>query len=938
MKLTVGYSVRTSGFALPTILLVSTVMLIILVSSIAAAAASRVSLDSQYYNQLAGQAAESGIARANECLKGNGYMPQWSTSATGRNLRPNSDCTGATMTGGYVREYVVGQGGGASKVRTRYSVDAPNGTKLGSILRVVGTTELVRGSSPYNVWRSYEQSLFLRIEPTKTVACPTGFIAVPGDARFNTTDFCVGKYEAKNVGGKAVSQADGEPWLNISQTDAMAAASAACTGCSLINEAQWLTIAHNVTGVSSNWSGGSVGNGYIYRGHTDNVPAAALAASTDDTNGYVNTGQTSGDQRRTLRLNDGEVIWDFSGNLREFTTGQAMGGQPGSSGFAWRDWNAISGGTLSPSPFPVYATPAASSWTAAANGIGRAHTDSSDTTLRAMTRGGAYINGTDAGIFALVTNSAPDGTSAQTGFRIVYNPLATTTCPDGQVLVPGNSTFGTKNFCVGKYEAKNVGGIATSRAAGTPWNNITQADATTAASAACSTCRLISDAEWLTIMHNVLSVPSNWSGGTVGSGYIYSGHNDGNPASLLTASTDDSNGYSDTGNSSGNQRRTLKLNNGNVIWDLAGNIFEWTSGTITSGKPGTGTLVWNEWNVVTDTGTLSPSPIPSYGTPAASGWTSTNGIGQIYSNSASATEVGVLRGGSRTSGAQAGVATANYANGTVGYSSATVGFRVTSEPISAISCSVGGMIPVPGDSRFGTSDFCVGKYEAKDNGSGAAVTQAAGTPFVGQGQTGSITLANAVCAKCRLIGEAEWLTIAHNLVNVPSNWTSGIVGSGTMYVGHSDSSPANTLAASTDNDGYSGTGNTVGAQRRTLTLSNGQVIWDFSGNAYEWTLGQMSTGKPGASTLAWRDWNTLTDPGTFVPNPWPSFATPAANSWANAQGMGRLYSDSGNTSTVAFFRGGAYNSVANSGVFSLGLAWAPSSTSTLVGFRVVEIK
>ena len=36
-------------------------------------------------------------------------------------------------------------------------------------------------------------------------------------------------------------------------------------------------------------------------------------------------------------------------------------------------------------------------------------------------------------------------------------------------------------------------------------------------------------AEWMTLAANVLSVPSNWSGGSVGSGYIYSGHNDNDP-------------------------------------------------------------------------------------------------------------------------------------------------------------------------------------------------------------------------------------------------------------------------------------------------------------------------------------------------------------------------------------------------------------------------
>lgn len=44
-------------------------------------------------------------------------------------------------------------------------------------------------------------------------------------------------------------------------------------------------------------------------------------------------------------------------------------------------------------------------------------------------------------------------------------------CPSGLIVVPGNSTFGTKAFCVMKYDAKNDGsGHPQSVAAGTPWS------------------------------------------------------------------------------------------------------------------------------------------------------------------------------------------------------------------------------------------------------------------------------------------------------------------------------------------------------------------------------------------------------------------------------------------------------------------------------------
>jgi prepilin-type N-terminal cleavage/methylation domain-containing protein len=147
------------------------------------------------------------------------------------------------------------------------------------------------------------------------ISCPTGFIPVPGSSTYGTSNFCVMKYEAKIQGNDNGNQTysssfipesrpTGTPWVNISQTNAIAEAQTVpgCTGCHLINEAEWMTIAQNVLSVASNWSGGAVGSGYIYSGHNDNAPGSALAADTSDTNGYIGETNTGGNQRRTLTL------------------------------------------------------------------------------------------------------------------------------------------------------------------------------------------------------------------------------------------------------------------------------------------------------------------------------------------------------------------------------------------------------------------------------------------------------------------------------------------------------------------------------------------------------------------------------------------------------------------------------------------------------------
>jgi prepilin-type N-terminal cleavage/methylation domain-containing protein len=245
--------------------------------------------------------------------------------------------------------------------------------------------------------------------------------------------------------------------------------------------------------------------------------------------------------------------------------------------------------------------------------------------------------------------SSTNGSTTYTATDTVgpYTPI---TCPTGYIVVPGNSTYGTNDFCVMKYEAKNVGGVATSQAASTPWVYITQTSAITTAAAACTGCHLITEGEWLTIAQNVLNVPGNWSGNAVGSGYIYSGHGDNVPANSLAAAAD-SDPYNGTGQSSpSNQRRTLALSNGEVIWDLAGNVWEWTSGTVQSpavqpGITGNGGA-WREWTAVTNPGTISPNPSASAtGIAGASSWNSGNGIGAIWSSADEAGLRGFIRGG-----------------------------------------------------------------------------------------------------------------------------------------------------------------------------------------------------------------------------------------------------------------------------------------------------
>lgn len=260
-------------------------------------------------------------------------------------------------------------------------------------------------------------------------------------------------------------------------------------------------------------------------------------------------------------------------------------------------------------------------------------------------------------------------------------------CPSNYSFVYGNSTLGTNNFCVMKYEARDVGGIATSQAAGTPWVSLTQSVAASEAVEAGG--HLITEAEWMTIVADVMSVKLNWSGGTVGSGVLRQGHVNNNPAAALSASGDDSNNLvgitGGLGDQSGmNNSRVLYLSSGDTIWDLSGNAWEWTATVQQLANVGISSepsFTWKEWNhpslamgnlsSVSRLATLASIPALS----AVNTWSSSQGTGRLYSSYYDTNTRAFCRGGGWGDGIGAGVASLNLSASTSAYNN-SISFRV----------------------------------------------------------------------------------------------------------------------------------------------------------------------------------------------------------------------------------------------------------------------
>lgn len=159
MKRLAKYSraiVHTDAFALPTVLIASIIMLTVLLVAVTAVSSIRVALNDQYYNQIAMEAGESGVAMATVCLRQNDYIPIWlnNPDPSKRVLKPNTFCDGNINAS--APSYVLDN----SSIKTTFTVDDVV-TDAGGLVRVrsAGNLQLLRTSNA-SVWRSYNQTSY----------------------------------------------------------------------------------------------------------------------------------------------------------------------------------------------------------------------------------------------------------------------------------------------------------------------------------------------------------------------------------------------------------------------------------------------------------------------------------------------------------------------------------------------------------------------------------------------------------------------------------------------------------------------------------------------------------------------------------------------------------------------------------------------------------
>jgi hypothetical protein len=307
---------------------------------------------------------------------------------------------------------------------------------------------IISGNSYNYALYSYDANRFYSALPTRAINTSLfcqglaggSWVAVPGDATYGTSDFCVQKFEAKDVGGVPTSQAALSPWVNISQMTSITTCRALGPTYDLISNAEWLTIGANIAQVASNWSSGTVGVGTINRGHSDNNPASACPASSDDTLAWLQTDCTpknsGGDvwnQKRTHTLSNGAVIWDLAGNVWDWTSyvipnnsAKPFGSSDGAQVEAWREFTATDSGFTNMTRGELTPTNAHKSfwndtWASSAFGMGQYYSGTNGSG-GALLRGAGWLGGTGSGVFAASLSYAPSNTGPNLGLRCSARP------------------------------------------------------------------------------------------------------------------------------------------------------------------------------------------------------------------------------------------------------------------------------------------------------------------------------------------------------------------------------------------------------------------------------------------------------------------------------------------------------------------------------------
>ncbi len=236
--------------------------------------------------------------------------------------------------------------------------------------------------------------------------------------QYDGDGFFVMKYQASNDGSNVPVSDGSAGWNSISfNDDSSQSGPSAYTACEnldsqtssfdvhLMTNREWMTVARQIAQNPNNWANGVVGStgstGGLYQGNR-------IGGSYDravDLGGYPKSSSDGGEVQRSLELPMGDVVWDISGDLRQWVdvdeNGTNMNGDSGSKIYERAPMNSsVVGGA----------------------GLGDNNGFTIDNSMAAL-RGGYYSDGGQAGVFYSRSGTPSVGLSFR-GFRCAAVPIS----------------------------------------------------------------------------------------------------------------------------------------------------------------------------------------------------------------------------------------------------------------------------------------------------------------------------------------------------------------------------------------------------------------------------------------------------------------------------------------------------------------------------------
>lgn len=140
---------NTRGFALPAVVIITTVAMIMLASALQTLVAQTQTIAVEYRKGLAADAAEAGLNYASVCLNRTGNTANWASSSDGL-LRQNTNCNGEAAPAAdapAADTYVYSKNGASGAIRSRFEVQAPDfNVGSGASLTAIGIVEQLNSS------------------------------------------------------------------------------------------------------------------------------------------------------------------------------------------------------------------------------------------------------------------------------------------------------------------------------------------------------------------------------------------------------------------------------------------------------------------------------------------------------------------------------------------------------------------------------------------------------------------------------------------------------------------------------------------------------------------------------------------------------------------------------------------------------------------------